>query len=78
MKKRYRGTVTKCGALKTARVEIDRVFVHRGYGKIVKRTTVCHVHDETGNTRVGDVIEIVESRPRSRTKRWEVIGIGNG
>jgi len=60
---------------KTRRVEIPRLVRHPKYGKILRRKTVCHVHDEAGEAHVGDTVEIRESRPRSKTKRWELVRV---
>ena len=57
------------------RVEIARRFQHKKYGKIVRGRTVCHVHDESEVAAVGDEVEIVECRPRSRTKRWDLVSV---
>ena len=51
---------------KTRRVEIPRLVRHPKYGKILRRKTVCHVHDEAEEAHVGDTVEIRESRPRSQ------------
>ena len=75
MKKRYKGSVVKNGASKTLRVNVQRVYRHSRYGKILRRTVVCHVHDEHERCNVGDLIEIVESRPLSRLKRWSLVGV---
>lgn len=75
MKKRYSGTVVKDAASKTVRVDVHRVYRHSRYGKILRRTVVCHVHDELERCTIGDVVEIVESRPMSRLKRWSLVGI---
>lgn len=75
MKRTLTGTVASDKASKTLRVEIERRFRHQKYGKIVRARTVCHVHDEDEQAAVGDVVEIVESRPRSKTKRWELVRI---
>jgi small subunit ribosomal protein S17 len=48
---------------------------HTKYGKILHRRTVCHVHDENEESGAGDTVEIVESRPRSRLKRWELVRV---
>jgi small subunit ribosomal protein S17 len=56
-------------------VEIERRFRHKKYGKIVRARTVCHVHDEDECAVVGDLVEIVESQPRSKTKRWDLIRV---
>ena len=69
------GVVTSDKMAKTRRVEIARLVRHPKYGKIMRRKTVCHVHDEAGETHVGDTVEIRESRPRSKTKRWELVRV---
>ena len=75
MKKILQGTVANDKASKTLRVEIERRFRHRKYGKIVRGRTVCHVHDEEEQAAEGDLVEIVESQPRSKTKRWDLVRI---
>ena len=69
------GIVTGDKMAKTRRVEIPRLVRHAKYGKIMRRKTVCHVHDETEESHAGDTVEIVESRPRSRTKRWDLLRV---
>ncbi|MEX0677714.1 MAG: 30S ribosomal protein S17 [Pirellulales bacterium] len=69
------GVVTSDKMAKTRRVEIARLVRHPKYGKIMRRKTVCHVHDEAGEARLGDTVEIRESRPRSKTKRWELVRV---
>ena len=69
------GVVTSDKMAKTRRVEIPRLVRHPKYGKILRRKTVCHVHDETEQAHVGDTVEIRESRPRSKTKRWELVRV---
>jgi small subunit ribosomal protein S17 len=69
------GVVTGDKMAKTRRVEIPRLVRHPKYGKILRRKTVCHVHDEAEECHVGDTVEIVESRPRSKTKRWELVRV---
>ncbi len=75
MKKRLTGIVTSAKMNKSRRVEVARLFRHPQYGKIVRGRTVCHVHDEKNETKVGDTVEIVESRPLSKTKRWQLLRI---
>ena len=48
---------------------------HPKYGRILHRRTVCHVHDEQDESQPGDLVEIVECRPRSRLKRWELVRV---
>jgi small subunit ribosomal protein S17 len=69
------GVVASDKASKTRRVEIDRLVKHPKYGKIVRRRTVCHVHDENNESAVGDTVEIVECRPLSRLKRWKLVRV---
>lgn len=75
MKRILVGTVASDKAAKTLRVEIERRFRHRKYGKIVRGRTVCHVHDEDEQAAEGDLVEIVEAPPRSKTKRWDLVRI---
>lgn len=75
MKRTQVGTVTSSKASKTLRVEIERKFPHKKYGKIVRARTICHVHDEGELASEGDTVEIVEAQPRSRTKRWDLVRV---
>ena len=74
-KKTAVGVVTGDKASKTRRVELPRLVRHPKYGKILHRKTVCHVHDEQEQSHLGDTVEIVECRPRSRSKRWELVRV---
>src|SRR5687768_318453 len=74
-KKTAVGVVTGDKASKTRRVELPRLVRHPKYGKILHRKTVCHVHDEGEQSNIGDTVEIVECRPRSRSKRWELVRV---
>jgi len=69
------GTVTSAASSKTRRVEIPRVVRHSKYSRIQHRRTVCHVHDEAEESKPGDTVEIIECRPRSRLKRWELVRV---
>ncbi len=69
------GIVTSDKMDKTRRVELERLVPHPKYGKFQKRRTVCHAHDETNQTHVGDIVEIMETRPLSKLKRWRVVRI---
>jgi small subunit ribosomal protein S17 len=75
MRRRAIGVVTRDKMAKTRRVEVPRLYRHAKYGKTLRTTTVCYVHDETNQSHAGDLVEIVESRPRSKTKRWDLIRI---
>jgi small subunit ribosomal protein S17 len=69
------GVVTSDKMNKTRRVEIPRLVKHPRYGKYIRRRTICHVHDEKNESRVGDTVEIRESRPLSKTKHWALVRI---
>ena len=69
------GVVTSDKMDKTRRVEIPRLVKHPRYGKYIKRRTICYAHDENNESHLGDTVEIVESRPLSRTKRWRLVRI---
>ena len=74
-KKVETGTVTSAAASKTRRVEIPRIIRHHKYGRILHSRTVCHVHDEAEESAPGDLVEIMECPPRSKTKRWELVRV---
>jgi len=57
---------------KTVTVLVERRVMHELYGKIVGRSSKYHAHDEKGEYKMGDVVEITESRPISKTKSWVV------
>lgn len=69
------GVVTSDKMNKTRRVEIERLVPHPKYGKFLKRRTVCHAHDEANSTHVGDLVEIMETRPLSKLKRWRIVRV---
>ena len=60
---------------KTVVVAIEDNVKHPVYGKIVKHTLKVHAHDENNQCGVGDKVEIMETRPLSKTKRWRVVEI---
>jgi small subunit ribosomal protein S17 len=72
MRKKLIGVVVSDKRNKTRRVDVQRLFQHAMYGKIVRGRTVCQVHDETNSTHVGDTVEIIECPPKSKTKTWEI------
>jgi small subunit ribosomal protein S17 len=66
------GTVVSDKRSKTVTVKIERRTKHELYGKIVAKSSKYHAHDEKGEYKTGDVVEIAESRPISKTKSWVV------
>ena len=59
----------------TVTVAIELQYPHPKYGKIVKKTRNLHVHDEKFDSKIGDTVEIMETKPISKTKRWRVIEV---
>lgn len=57
---------------KTAVVAVEETVTHRLYHRYMKKTKKFHAHDEENQCNVGDTVEIVSSRPLSKTKRWRV------
>ena len=71
-KKILKGTVTSAKNNKTIVVEVTRKFKHPFYEKVIQRSKKYHAHDEKNEIGEGDVVEIAESKPLSKTKTWVV------
>jgi small subunit ribosomal protein S17 len=69
------GIVTSDKTSKTRRVEINRLVKHPKYKKYVRRRTVCYAHDEQNESGAGDRVEIIESEPLSKMKRWRLVRV---
>lgn len=69
------GIVKSDKMAKTRRVEIPRSIRHPLYGKTLRRRTICYVHDENNECHTGDTVEIQESPPVSKLKRWTLVRI---
>jgi small subunit ribosomal protein S17 len=69
------GFVTSRSGDKSIKVTVAYKTPHPLYQKVVNRQTVLHVHDEKNETKVGDKVEVMETRPLSRLKRWRVLSI---
>ena len=69
------GRVVSDKMTQTVVVAIDTAFRHPLYGKTIRRTTKFKAHDEKEESGVGDVVEIMETRPISKEKRWRVVRI---
>ena len=67
------GVVTSNKADKTITVQIERKVKHPLYGKIIKRSTKVHGHDEENNASIGDVVTVKECKPFSKTKTWILV-----
>jgi small subunit ribosomal protein S17 len=70
-----RGVVVSDSMDKTIVVEVDVIASHPRYKKVIRRSVKFHAHDERNAAKVGDVVRIVETRPRSATKRWRLAEI---
>jgi small subunit ribosomal protein S17 len=66
------GKVVSDKRSKTITVLVERRAKHELYGKIIGRSNKYHAHDENGEYKLGDVVEITEGRPISKTKSWRV------
>jgi small subunit ribosomal protein S17 len=66
------GRVVSDKRSKTVTVLVERRAKHELYGKIVARSRKYHAHDEEGQYKMGDLVEIAETRPISKTKAWAV------
>lgn len=60
---------------KTITVLVERLVKHPIYGKYIKRSTKFHAHDENNICKVGDLVEIKQSRPMSKLKSWELVKV---
>jgi small subunit ribosomal protein S17 len=60
---------------RTVVVEVRNAAAHSTYGKIVRRDKRLKVHDEDNESRIGDTVRIMETRPLSKTKRWRLIEV---
>ena len=69
------GRVVSNKMQKTVTVLLERQVQHPLYGKIVRRSTKVHAHDENNECKEGDVVRIAETRPLSKTKNWRVVKV---
>ena len=72
MKKRLTGIVTSDKMNKSLRVEVARLYRHAQYGKIVRGRTICHVHDEENQAKVGDTVTL--RAPRG-SEQLEIVAV---
>jgi len=75
MRKTLIGFVTSRSGDKSIKVTIPYKTPHPLYHKVINRKTVVHVHDEKNETKVGDRVKIMETRPLSRLKRWRIVAV---
>jgi len=74
-KRTLTGEVTSDKTAKTIVVKVDRKTMHAKYSKFVTVSKKYHVHDEKELASIGNVVTIIESKPHSKLKRWELVSI---
>ena len=72
-KRVLKGKVVSDKSDKTIVVEVKRRFIHPFYGKVISRSKKDHAHDEKNKFKKGDLVKIIESKPISKLKTWEVV-----
>jgi small subunit ribosomal protein S17 len=75
LKRTFVGRVVSNKMDKTVTVLVERKVRHPVYGKYVTKSTKLHAHDESNQVNEGDLVEIAETRPLSRTKTWAVLRV---
>ncbi len=74
-RRQFRGIVTSAKMAKTIAVEVSRRMRHPDFEKYIRRVTILKAHDEEQKAKEGDEVEIEETRPLSRTKRWRLVRV---
>lgn len=69
-----KGIVVSNKMEKTVVVKVERTMPHPKYGKIVTRSKKYYAHNESTPLQIGDEVQIMETRPLSKLKRWRVVG----
>lgn len=75
LRKVMRGMVTSNKMNKTLVVQVDRKVRHPLYEKFVSRRTKLYAHDEKNEAKVGDIVEVCQTRPLSKLKRWRLVRV---
>ena len=74
-RKARQGVVVSASGEKTCVVKVSERKRHPLYGKMMTHSTKFHAHDEANEAQVGDVVQIMETRPVSKLKRWRLVQI---
>ena len=72
-KKILKGRIINDKSNKTVIVLVKRKYSHPFFGKVITSSKKYHVHDENNKFKMGDIVKIIESKPLSKKKKWEVI-----
>jgi len=75
IKRTLTGKVVSDKMDKTITVKIERQVKHLLYGKFIKRSTKVHAHDESNECKMGDTVTVVECRPLSKSKSWQLVEV---
>jgi small subunit ribosomal protein S17 len=75
IKRTLTGKVVSDKMDKTITVKIERLVKHPLYGKFIKRSTKVHAHDESNECKMGDTVTVVECRPLSKSKSWQLVEV---
>jgi small subunit ribosomal protein S17 len=74
-KRKLNGTVVSDASTQTIVVKVNRRFKHPLYGKFVNKSKKYHAHDANNTAKVGDTVTIIESKPYSKLKKWELVSV---
>ena len=69
------GRVTSDARDKTITIKIERLVRHPLYGRVIKKRSKLMAHDEKNEAHIGDLVEVMETRPLSKTKRWRLVKV---
>lgn len=72
-RKSHRGVVVSNKMDKTVVVKLERTFPHPRYGKVITRSKKIYAHNDKKPVEIGETVEVVETRPLSKLKRWRVV-----
>ncbi len=75
IKRTLTGQVVSDKMDKTITVKIERLVKHPLYGKFIRRSTKVHAHDEKNECNMGDTVTVVECRPLSKSKSWQLVEV---
>ncbi len=69
------GVVSSAKTEKTIKVTVSYLVRHPKYGKLLRRRSILHAHDEKKEAREGDLVELAACRPMSKTKHWRLLRV---
>lgn len=72
-RKTHKGVVVSNKMQKTVVIKLERTLLHPKYGKVMTRAKKIYAHNEDKPLQIGDIVEVVETRPLSKLKRWRVV-----